>query len=120
MADVNPILVGIELSGNFVAVIIDLMDKYPEEWKFTDGANLNNQIINHKPLVEHESGVKLAINYGEQNVRYDEAVWEASIYSPVYIPSDQNCRKKLGAACDRLARILILKSLKFERLLEKE
>ena len=120
MADVNPILVGMELSGRFIEIIIDLMEKYPEEWKFSPGADQVMSAINNRPLVEHSSGVKVAIHFGDMSVQMDEATtWEASIYAPVYLPANQKERQKLGEACKKMAKILILKALNYERLLKE-
>jgi hypothetical protein len=122
MPDVNPILVGMELSGRFIEIIIDLMEKYPEEWSIPKKEDKDNSFRGSLPTLLHKDGVciRLWSRRGLVGVEAEDASdLEGTIVSPAALPMNVSDGKKLGAAGVSLYKYLILKSLKFERLLEE-
>lgn len=120
----DPILVGLELSGRFVEIIIDLMQKYPDEWSVIDGKIKENS-YNLLPTLKHTGGTTIQLWARQASaggfLAIEEQDLEATIISPAQIPAFGDVAgKKLGGACVKLYKYLILKSLGYERLLKED
>ena len=119
---VDPILVGMELSGRFVEIVIDLMEKYPDEWSIQAKSEKSNP-YNSLPALTHTGGavVQLWSKSVNGNVisTVSEEDMEAGFTHPAQLPLNENAGKKLGGACVKLYKYLILKSLGYERLLKE-
>jgi hypothetical protein len=122
MADINPILVGMELSGRFIEIVIDLMEKYPDEWSIPKKEDKENPFRGSLPLLVHKDGVsiKLWTRKGMVGAEVEDAEeLEGVIVSPATLPMSKSEGEKLGKAGVKLYKYLILKSLGFDRLLEE-